>query len=74
MKKKIIYSDEPIEAVVVNDFLPPPEKLVTKDEKVKITISLSKKSVDFFKDQAKKHNTNYQKMIRNLLDMYAEKM
>jgi predicted DNA binding CopG/RHH family protein len=33
---------------------------------------LSKKSVDFFKETASRHHTHYQKMIRNLLDQYAE--
>jgi hypothetical protein len=28
--------------------------------------------VDFFKSQAQKHNTQYQRMIRRLLDAYAE--
>ena len=28
-------------------------------------------SVDFFKNEAKKNNTQYQKMIRRLLDLYA---
>jgi predicted DNA binding CopG/RHH family protein len=42
-----------------------------KDETVKITIALSKTSVEFFKQEAKKHNTQYQKMIRRLLDEYA---
>jgi len=27
--------------------------------------------VDFFKKQAKKHDTQYQKMIRRLLDLYV---
>ena len=56
---------------VVSDFLPSPEELVLKDETVKVTISLSKTSVDFFKNEAKKYNTQYQKMIRRLLDEYA---
>ncbi len=73
MKNQIKYSDEPINAKVINDFLPSPKELVPKDEKVKITISLSKESVEFFKNEAKKLDTNYQKMIRNLLDMYVEK-
>lgn len=34
-------------------------------------ISLSKASVGFFKHEAKKYNTQYQKMIRRLLDEYA---
>jgi len=38
---------------------------------VKVTIALSKTSVDFFKKEAKKYNTPYQKMIRRLLDEYA---
>ena len=73
MKKKIIYTDEPIDDVkVVRDFLPSPEELALKDETVKVTISLSKTSVDFFKKEAKKYNTQYQKMIRRLLDVYTK--
>jgi hypothetical protein len=56
---------------VVRDFLPPPEDLVFRDEGVKVTIALSKRSVDFFKGEARKHNTQYQRMIRRLLDAYA---
>ncbi len=72
MKKKIKYSDEPLDDVkIVEDFLTSPENLVFKDETVKITISLSRQSVDFFKQIAKKHRTQYQKLIRRLLDEYA---
>jgi len=71
MKKKIHYTDEPLEVEVIEDFLPPPEKLVKKKETVKVTISLSKSSVDFFKKQARKQRTHYQKMIRRVLDLYA---
>lgn len=72
MKEKIKYSDEPIGKVrVITDFLPSPEQLALKDETVKVTLSLSKTSVDFFKKEAKKHNTQYQKMIRRLLDEYT---
>jgi len=56
---------------VISDFLPSPKELVLKDETVKVTIALSKTSVDFFKDEAKKYNTQYQKMIRRLLDEYT---
>ena len=73
MKKKIKYTDEPMgEPRVVRDFLPPPEKLVLKESNVKITISLSKASVDFFKNEAKKHSTSYQKMIRKVIDVYTD--
>ena len=72
MKEKIKYTDEPIGKVrVVSDFLPSPKDLVLKDETVKVTIALSKTSVDFFKNEAKKYKTQYQKMIRRLLDEYA---
>ena len=56
---------------VVRDFLPPPDQLALKEENVKITISLRKSSVDFFKKEAQKHRTSYQKMIRRVVDWYA---
>ena len=72
MSAKIKYSDEDIgEVQVVPDFLPPPEELAFKEDTVKVTITLSKESVEFFKKEAIKHNTQYQKMIRRLLDVYS---
>ena len=73
MKNKIKYIDEPIRAKVIKDFLPKPEDLVMKDEQVKVTLNLSKKSIDFFKSIAGKQNVAYQNMIRQLLDYYASK-
>ena len=72
MKEKIKYTDEPMGKVkVISDFLPSPEELALKDETVKVTIAISKTSVDFFKNEAKKYNTQYQKMIIRLLDEYT---
>lgn len=72
MKRKTKYTDEPMgRTKVVKDFLPSPDKLVLKEDKVKITIALNKSSVDFFKKAAKKQNTSYQKMIRKVIDWYA---
>ena len=72
MKSKIKYTDKPLGKVkIVDDFLPPPEDLVFKEENVKVTITLSKASVEFFKKEAKKQHVQYQKMIRRLLDLYA---
>jgi len=72
MSAKIKYSDEPIGPVkIVADFLPSPEELAFKEDTVKVTISLSRESVDFFKRAARKHHTPYQKMIRRLLDSYV---
>ena len=74
MNEKIRYTNEPLgELKVIPDFLPRPEDLVIRDEGIKITISLSKRSVDFFKSEARKYNTQYQRMIRRLLDTYAER-
>lgn len=72
MTTKIKYTNEPIEAKVIMDFLPPPEALAFREEGVKVTIALSKKSVDFFKSEASKHHTQYQRMIRSLIDTYVE--
>lgn len=72
MSKRIKYSNEPMEGEVVRDFLPPPEQLAVAEEGVKITISLSRRSVEFFKKAAERNNTSYQRMIRNLLDSYAD--
>jgi len=77
MKKKTEYTDlppggEPIgELELIEDIFPRPEDLVFKEDNTKVTIALSRSSVAFFKREAKKHHTQYQKMIRNLLDEYV---
>ena len=73
MSGKIKYTDEPLgDLRVIPDFLPRPEELVFRDEGVKVTIALSKRSVEYFKGEARKHHTQYQRMIRRLLDAYAQ--
>ena len=72
MRNSIRYSDGPMEEVrVVSDFLPTPEELVFREETVKVTIALSKASVEFFKQEATKLKVSYQRMIRRLLDEYT---
>ena len=72
MKKKIKYSNEEIgEVEIVKDFLPKPEDLIYKEDTVKVTLNLSKSSIEFFKGIARKHGSQYQKVIRNLLDNYS---
>ena len=72
MKRKMKYGGDPMGKVrVISDFLPSPKELALKGETVKVTIALSKASVDFFKKEAKKYNIPYQKMIRRLLDEYT---
>ncbi len=72
MSAKIKYTSEPIEANIIQDFLPPPEELAFREEGVKVTIALSKKSIEFFKAEATKHHTQYQRMIRRLIDSYVD--
>ena len=73
MSAKIKYSDEPIgKTEVIPDFLPSPGELAFREDTVKVTIALSKSSVEFFKREAEKHDTKYQQMIRRLLDAYTQ--
>lgn len=72
MRKQIRYTDEPLGRLrVVKDFLPSPDQLVLREDSVKVTISLSKSSVDYFKRVASENRTQYQKLIRKVLDLYA---
>ncbi|EER21654.1 MULTISPECIES: CopG family transcriptional regulator [spotted fever group] len=71
--KRIKYTDGEIgEVKIVKDFLPHPRELLLKDDSVKVTISLSKESVEFFKSEAATAHVPYQKMIRILLDKYTK--
>lgn len=73
MNAKIKYTNESMgQPRVIRDFLPSPAELAFRDEDMKITITLSKKSVDFFKSEAAKADTQYQRMIRRLLDAYVD--
>lgn len=56
---------------IVQDFLPPPNKLVSKEASVKVTLLRSRECLDFFKEIAEDQHVGYQKMIRSLLDKYA---
>ena len=71
-KKTVRYSKGEIGKVrVVKDFLPPPEELVLADDTVKVTISLTRRSVDFFKREGRKNRVPYQRMIRAVVDGYS---
>ncbi|XMO26335.1 CopG family transcriptional regulator [Leptospira sp. 'Mane'] len=80
MKNKTSYSKTPKDianainaSLIINDFLPPPDKLITKEDNSKVTILLSKKSISFFKAQSKKSGVPYQSMIKKVLDLYADR-
>ncbi|MCP5512451.1 MAG: CopG family transcriptional regulator [Leptospiraceae bacterium] len=80
MKKKTIYKNAPdeigdaiVSSKIIKDFLPDPEDLVFKEETVRVTINLSKQSIDFFKKESLRLGVPYQRMIKNLIDIYAQK-
>jgi len=67
------YTDEPMgDPQVIAGFLPSPDQLAFREEGVKVTIALSRESVEFFKSEAATHHTQYQRMIRRLIDAYVE--
>ena len=73
MSARIRYTDEPLgEIKVIPDFLPAPENLEFREDGIKVTIALSRRSVEFFKAQAAKSHTHYQPLIRRLLDAYVD--
>lgn len=74
MNNNITYTDEPMElGAVVKDFLPPPEELMPKTNKVIVTLELRQETVNFFKAEEKKQRSSYQEIISLLVDKYAEK-
>jgi predicted DNA binding CopG/RHH family protein len=58
---------------IVEDFLPSPAELVPVEDNVKVTLTLTRRSLDFFKQEAAKRRLPYQRMIRALVDQYAGK-
>jgi len=79
-KREISYTGAPrsisraiTEGKIVTDFLPSPDELVRKEPKVKITITLNTRSVDFFKKHARQNNVKYQTMINEVLDRYVQR-
>jgi hypothetical protein len=52
----------------VSDVLPPPDRLVLRDEGVKVTRTLSRRSIAFFKQEAKRNRVPWQRMIQALVE------
>lgn len=80
MKRKMRYREAPkpvAEALAasdpIDDFLPPPEKLIFKRPSIKVTLALSEESIEFFKKKAKDHRVPYQAMIREVVQRYVER-
>ena len=80
MSKQIKYKNAPkevadsiIRSSIIDDFLPPPEELVFMEESERITLNLSKSSLEFFRKKATELGIPYQRMIKRIVDMYARK-
>ena len=74
MKKHKIDVNMPInELKRVKDTLLSPEELMVSERTVKVTLRLSGNSLKFFKHYAQKYHTKYQRVIRRLVDSYAER-
>ena len=81
MKKKTKYSNKfsnenKINArslKIIKDFLPSPEDLFPKEEKVKITIEIDVETYQFFQKLALSLDKKYQPLMREILRQYARK-
>ena len=72
MKNKHRDPDMPIGKLTrMPDDLPSPAEIAKSMQLVRVTIVLSKPSIDFFKKQAQRYHTKYQRMMREVLDLYA---
>jgi predicted DNA binding CopG/RHH family protein len=77
MKKKTVkYSDDKGEMSGrlqrIKDDLPSPDELAGEIVKrTKVTLELDNDALAFFKREANRRNTSYQRMIRNLVRSYV---
>lgn len=70
--RKQIDDDFPYgKLTVVKDDLPPPDQLWIPDDGVKVTLKLTRRSIQFFKSLARKKRSKYQRLIRELVDHYT---
>ena len=77
-RSKIKYTDHKGEMegkwrIVRRGEMPDLDALLDKlPEKTKVTLELDNSALEFFKREARKRNTSYQRMIRNLVRSYAQ--
>jgi hypothetical protein len=71
MKKRIKYTDEPMEFTIIPDFLPPPEELRKRLKKVKVTVEVDAPTVRVFREKAGGRGDDSRRMMGKLLDLYA---
>lgn len=71
MKKEIVYTDEPMELGRDVDILPSPEEMAAMIRTERATLTLTKATLDFFREKAAQENVSYTALIRNTLDAYT---
>src|SRR6478736_5292986 len=77
-RSKVKYSDDKGEIqgelrIVRRGEMPDLDALLDKlPDKTKVTLELDNSALEFFKREARKRNTSYQRMIRNLVRSYAQ--
>ena len=59
---------------VVHGLIPPPEKLVLKTPIDKISFDLKRPLLQFYKDEAKKLDVPYSRLMRAVLQNYASQI
>lgn len=73
MKKKIKYTDEPMRmGRRVEDFLPSPAEMVLKQKSRRVTINLNEASLRTFRKEANRLKVPYQRLLRTVVDLYAQ--
>ncbi len=71
MKKRIKYTDEPMEFTIIKDFLPPPEVLRKSLKKVRVTVEVEAPTAQMFQTQAGQSPSDAGRLMGKLLDLYA---
>ena len=72
MNNETEYSDEPMEIGREVKILPNAAELANMARTERATLTLTKTTLDFFRQQAKKEHVSYNVLIRNALDEYIK--
>lgn len=73
MTRKTGYSDEPMVIGRVVDVLPSPSELAAMARTERATLTLTKATLDYFREEARKEHVSYNILIRNALDEYIRR-
>lgn len=57
---------------MVKDFLPSPAEIALRAKTTRVTINLNQASLKVFKKEASRLGVPYQKLLRTIVDLYAQ--